>query len=1155
MKKRLLSALLAVCMVMTMAPAAFAAEGDTLQAKIDADTSGAIQLEKDYTENIVIGEGKDITLDLNGHTISSNSADTIYVKMGATLKIVDTSESASGKVDNQKHGHAAIFNNGTVTLEGGTYDRSAETGTTADNAGKNSWYTICNHGEMTVKNGVTVTTANNDSEKGRFSSLFENGYYSYNGKDERSSHVKDTNHENPSLTIEGGTFSGGLNTIKNDDGATLVIKDGEFKNIAQHAVFNVNVATIEGGTFDTTAGENSVLYNNKIDNQHDKGEMTVTGGTFTAKENVAVFKVANDNSKPVVTGGTFSNPKSVKEYLDASCTMDENGTVVKLDATNSVAKIDGKYYSTLPDAVKNAEDGATIELLKDASGAGVGTFKGAQDGTGVKNFTIDFGGHTYTCTGPAVGSSGTQSQAFHLEWTGDAANNAKVTLKNGTVTAAKNSGVAMIIQNYCDLTLDNMVIDGSNLSAGGYALSNNCGNITIKDTEIIVPTSSVAFDVYGGFQSYGDVTVTLEGNSVINGEVEVARGSGTQNQNTLNIKGGFVSGKLKITSNENTEVSISGGYFTSDPSAYLADGKAAVESDKDGYAYMVADASTEPAEVVPEAPHINTDLPADATDADKKLAESVEAKLNELSVDSDALKAAAGTVAQSNTVSNEDGMKALNEGGISVDNAENVTIVVQPYLDITLKDASSETDGKKSFTVDITPKYRKVATTATDLSQVIVKGEEEDQETANAVIVAESVNLTVNRTVEVSIALPKDFVSTGENELYVHHQKNGLTYVYKGIITGNADNQTLTFTNPHGFSLFTITTESPVAQIGDNYYATLTDAVADVADGQTIELLKESAEKITVQRNVSFTVDTTHGTFAGSIEAGSNYSMTKTEKDGKITYTFTRNSSSSSSGSSNRTLTFNVNGGSELKKLTKAKGTTIDLSDYTPTRTGYTFAGWYSDKELTDKVTSIKLSENTTVYAKWTKNADETVAGFEDVKVGDWFAEEVQYVVDKGLMSGTSKTTFAPSATTTRGMIVAILHRLEKEPAATASAFTDVKAGAYYEKAINWAAANDIVKGVTETTFAPDQAITREQMAAILYRYAQFKGYDMSKANKLDAYTDAAQVSAYAVPAMQWANAENLITGKSATVLDPKGNATRAEVSSILMRFCENIAK
>ena len=301
-------------------------------------------------------------------------------------------------------------------------------------------------------------------------------------------------------------------------------------------------------------------------------------------------------------------------------------------------------------------------------------------------------------------------------------------------------------------------------------------------------------------------------------------------------------------------------------------------------------------------------------------------------------------------------------------------------------------------------------------------------------------------------------------------------------------------------------------------------------------------------------------TFAGWSDGSNIYQDGDTVTVNKDTtfeaqWKYNGSSSSSSSGSSNRTLTFNVNGGSELKKLTKAKGTTIDLSDYIPTRTGYTFAGWYSDKELTEKVTSVKLSENTIVYAKWTKNADETVAGFTDVKTGDWFAEEVQYVVDKGLMSGTSKTTFAPSATTTRGMIVAILHRLEKEPAATASAFTDVKAGAYYEKAINWAAANDIVKGVTETTFAPDQAITREQMAAILYRYAQFKGYDMSKANKLDAYADAARVSAYAVPAMQWANAENLITGKSATVLDPKGEATRAQVASILMRFCESIAK
>ncbi len=686
-----------------------------------------------------------------------------------------------------------------------------------------------------------------------------------------------------------------------------------------------------------------------------------------------------------------------------------------------------------------------------------------------------------------------------------------------------------IFSGYCGIYFKGSV--GSAGSSGSYVTAEN----TTFDCPNVHGAGSNDFGVFV-FQD-GKIELTAT-DCKINAEVKGTANQAVIQENsygnasgcTVTITGveSLVNGTLvdidpKVT---NRNYQISGGHFTSDPSAFLADGKVAVESDKDGYAYMVADASTEPAEVVPEAPQINTDLPADATDADKELANSVEAKLNELSVDSDALKAAAGTVAQGNAVSNEDGMDALKEGGISVNNAEDVTIVVQPYLDIILKDASNENDGKKAFSVDITPKYRKVATTAADLSQIVVKGEEDGQEIANAVIVTESMPLAVNRTVEVAIALPKNFAPTGEDKLYIHHQKNGLTYVYEGTITGDADNQMLTFTNPHGFSLFTITTESPVAkignnyyatltdavsdvedgqtiellkesaekvtvqrnisftvdianEIGNNYYATLTDAVSDVEDGQTIELLKESAEKVTVQRNISFTVDIANDTFTGSIEAGSNYSMTKTEKDGKITYTFTRKSSgSNSSGSSNRTLTFNVNGGSELKKLTKAKGTTIDLSDYTPTRTGYTFAGWYSDKELTEKVTSVKLNDNTTVYAKWTKNADETVAGFTDVKVGDWFAEEVQYVVDKGLMSGTSKTTFAPSATTTRGMIVAILHRLEKEPAATASAFTDVKAGAYYEKAINWAAANEIVKGMSETIFAQRQS-TGQQLTRL----------------------------------------------------------------------------
>lgn len=188
---------------------------------------------------------------------------------------------------------------------------------------------------------------------------------------------------------------------------------------------------------------------------------------------------------------------------------------------------------------------------------------------------------------------------------------------------------------------------------------------------------------------------------------------------------------------------------------------------------------------------------------------------------------------------------------------------------------------------------------------------------------------------------------------------------------------------------------------------------------------------------------------------------------------------------------------------------------------------------------------------------DETVkANFADVAADAWYADAVQYVYENGMMSGTSETTFSPDLTTTRGMIVTILYRMENEPAVTGTtAFTDVAADQYYANAVAWAAQNGIVSGTTATTFAPNNAITREQMAAILYRYAQFKGYDVSVKADLSVYTDAAQVSTYATDAMAWANGAQLITGTSQAMQTPASNATRAQVATILMRFCENIAK
>lgn len=265
--------------------------------------------------------------------------------------------------------------------------------------------------------------------------------------------------------------------------------------------------------------------------------------------------------------------------------------------------------------------------------------------------------------------------------------------------------------------------------------------------------------------------------------------------------------------------------------------------------------------------------------------------------------------------------------------------------------------------------------------------------------------------------------------------------------------------------------------------------------------------------------------------------------------------SSGGSASTTYTLTFETNGGSAISKVTKNKGTTIDLAQYAPTKSGATFEGWYADKGLTKKITSVKLDANTTVYAKWTETPVSSLP-FGDVKSGDWFYNDVKYVYEKGMMAGTAADVFAPNATTTRAMIVTILYRLEGSPAVTGtSAFADVPAGQWYTDAVNWAAANQIVKGTSATTFAPNDSITREQMAAILYRYAQYKGYDVTKKADLSGYSDNSQVSAYAKDALAWANAAKLINGVTNTTLAPQGNATRAQVSAILHRFCDGVVK
>lgn len=209
-----------------------------------------------------------------------------------------------------------------------------------------------------------------------------------------------------------------------------------------------------------------------------------------------------------------------------------------------------------------------------------------------------------------------------------------------------------------------------------------------------------------------------------------------------------------------------------------------------------------------------------------------------------------------------------------------------------------------------------------------------------------------------------------------------------------------------------------------------------------------------------------------------------------------------------------------------------------------------TDGKLTD------LDKDDEVVVTFAKDTISVVGPFADVSVDAWYADAVQYVYEKGMMNGTGENSFSPDETTTRGMIVTMLYRLENEPAASASAFTDVAAGSWYADAVAWAAAQGIVNGISDTAFAPETAITREQMTAILYRCAQLKGYDVSVGENTNilSYTDAASISEYAIPAMQWACGAGLITGDTATTPNPLGNATRAEVATMLMRFIEHIA-
>lgn len=1153
MKRRLLSAFLTVMMVLTMAPVAFAAdEGDTLQSKIN-NASDTVTLTQNYAEDITIPAGKNITLDLNGKTLTNKTGHTITVEQGATLTI-----NGEGTVDNVTHAKSALVNYGEVVLDNGvTLERSSEAGTLNPYSnGGNSYYTILNDKGATMTiNDATV------KNNGGFSSAIRNG---------GDENCNDESH----LTIKDGNFSGGLNAVKNDECGILTINGGTFSNTSQYVIMNWNKATINNGTFSVKDSADAVLFTAAYHENRAVGELIVNNGTFTGNGSQKMVENHYGSSytgTASITGGTFSS--DVSAYVAEGYVQNEKGTVEQLGATNAVAKIGDTYYKTLADAYaalpRNAgtdSEPTTITVLKDSEGKAIGS-----DSDKGMNYVIDFGGHTYTVGKPAVGSTGTETQGLRV------LKGSKAVFKNGTLKAVNYPDMKMPVHTYGDVTFEDFTVDATEDSYAqiAYEIDNGSLNMLGNSSILAYPGKIglyVSFWPRGGYTD--GTTVNIDTTGKITGKMvyewdDKADTAEQQKENkaVLNIKNGnfditniqtlFTSSlpsNLKVP-----KIYISGGYFTVDPSAYCVTGKTGVPSNRtDEYAWTVGKKSETKAEVATGEPTVDTSNVTTNNDADKELLEDTKNALSSTKVEGNGIATAAAVAANNNTVKADEAVvNKLNAvAGNTTATAENTNIVIQTYMDMTITgvDASSE---KKTITVDIQPMYRTVATTADvkNGGEIVLKGDE--SKAVNAVQIGNPQKLAVSGETTVSIQLPTGFVTDATAKIFVQHKG----YEYEATVTKDDGVYTATFTNPHGFSPFTISmTSQAVAQIGETKYTSLQDAVNAVENNGTIEIVGGTSP-YTGTANKTFTV-------SNKTNAEITVNGQKIAKDKSYTFKYTPSSGSSSGGSSSGKTTYKVttsavnNGGVNASPSSAEKGATITIT-LSPDK------GYKLDKlTVTDgsgkTVSTVKKSDTVYTftmpasavkvgvsYVKATETPSETK--FNDVSANDWFASAVDYVTGKGMMNGTADNTFSPKANTTRGMVVTVLYRLENQPSTSAASFTDVASGAYYANAVAWANANGIVSGYGSGKFGPNDKVTREQLAAILYRYAQYKKYDVSGANSLDGYTDVQSVSSYAVPALQWANAAGVVTGKSGSKLDPKGNATRAEVAAMLMRFCENV--
>jgi len=835
--------------------------------------------------------------------------------------------------------------------------------------------------------------------------------------------------------------------------ANLTIENGDFHavmtcvQVGQKDPNTVATATIAGGTYsadvlynDTYWHLNLIDYNAAKPEEDNPDRIIVTGGTF----------VNYDPSQ-----SKTENP--VANFVADGYTVVQNGekyVVQALSAENAVAQVGDNFYESLRDAIESAASGAHIVLLKDYTAPDL---DGAQNEYNLPdNCILDLNGKTLTVPfmeaifqgkGATIQNGVITSNADYPLFIGNGSNATDITIENVEVKGGINVYVATV-------TLVDVIADATEKKYHAV-WGDEASNIIIQSgTFSANPSnnSSMAIYVFGGDDSDGT-------------------DDGPDDHGNISILGGNVNGKIGVSNWEEGAgqcLTAYAGYFTSDPSGYLAEGKAAVESDKAGYNYMVAEATTTPAEVVPAAPEANVN-PA-LTGEDQKAAEAIQNALTPETVTGDGVSAAANSVANQNTVTANDEVlaklnAAIGQGGTQATD-QNTTIVVQPYMDIAIEDVDTQA---QTVTLEITPMYRTVATTA-DVEHngdIVLEADPTGGATVNAVQIGEEKPLTITKPVTMTLTLPDGFK---DKTVYIQHKG------YEYSAAADSDGK-ITFTNPHGFSSFTFdTTSHAVAKIEGTTYTSLQDAVNHVQDGQTITLLKDG-QSATVDREVSFIIGNEGGNaYKAVLAPGSGYTMTEGENG---QYTFTKKVTPGPGGEEEDGFPF----------------TDVKTSDWYYDAVKYVYEnGLMAGTSETTFAPEVKLNRAMAVQILYNlegKPAVTEAATFTDAAAaGEWALDAIAWAQQTGVVAGMGDNLFAPAAQVTREQFAQMMYNYAKykgydlTAAGDLAQFTDSgKLQPWAVTAMKWANGNGLINGFEDNTLQPAGTTIRGQAASIIMNF------------------------------------------------------------------------